>query len=243
MDGRIDLESVPGDGATFRLIVPMEVAPEGTSTRKDVDKASPPWGSARQPFSAAPPGDDRADGAQTNGAQSNNTRDNVPRTIGVPPHATPKSRDSDQRLADTPPRILIAEDNTVNQSVALQQLRQLGDEADVVSNGREALGAVEQYAYEVILMDVQMPEMDDLEATRRIKRAAHQGALTGAPESATSAPPHVIVMTASALKDDRAQCSDAGMDDYVRKPVTVNALADALRRAPTRETPSQDGGA
>jgi CheY-like chemotaxis protein len=140
-------------------------------------------------------------------------------------------------------RILIAEDNTVNQSVALQQLRQLGYEADVVSNGREALGAVEQYAYDVILMDVQMPEMDGLEATRRIKRAAHQGALTGAPESATSAPPHVIAITASALKDDRAQCFDAGMDDYERQPVTVNALADALRRAPTRETPSQDGGA
>jgi CheY-like chemotaxis protein len=118
-----------------------------------------------------------------------------------------------------PLRILLAEDNQVNQKLALRILEQMGYRADVASNGLEAIESIERQIYDVILMDVQMPEMDGLDATRNIRKL----------ENVTQ--PHIIAMTANALEGDREMCIAAGMDDYVSKPIRVNELVDALMKA------------
>jgi PAS domain S-box-containing protein len=117
-------------------------------------------------------------------------------------------------------RILLAEDNAVNQKVALGLLDQLGYRADVASDGLEALEALERQPYDVVLMDVQMPELDGLDASRRICE-----------RWSADVRPRIIAMTANAMPEDREACFAAGMDDYVAKPIRPNELAKALSRA------------
>ena len=116
-------------------------------------------------------------------------------------------------------RILLAEDNPVNQKVALAMLKHLGYKADVAVNGKEVLNSLEQKSYDVILMDIQMPEMDGLEATKFIRSS-----LPAAKQ------PKIIAMTAYTLQGDREQCLAAGMDEYISKPVKMEELKDALER-------------
>lgn len=115
-------------------------------------------------------------------------------------------------------RILLAEDNMVNQKVALRMLKKLGYRADLAANGLEVLQALERLSYDVVLMDVQMPEMDGLEATRAIRQRW--------PERQT----RIIAITAYAMEGDREKCIQAGMNDYISKPVQIEELADALRK-------------
>jgi len=122
-----------------------------------------------------------------------------------------------------PLRILLAEDNVVNQKLALRLLQQMGYRADLASNGLEAVESVRRQAYDVVLMDVQMPELDGLDATRRIC------ALVPAAER-----PRIVAMTANAMQGDREMCLAAGMDDYITKPIRVDHLANALNNATTR---------
>ena len=134
---------------------------------------------------------------------------------------------TDERAANGPrapavaqaEQILLAEDNVVNQKVALHMLARLGYQADVVGNGADVLAAYQRRGYDVILMDVQMPEMDGLEATRRLRRLP------------SSRRPWIIALTANAMQGDRERCLAAGMDDYLSKPLKVEALAEALLRA------------
>ena len=116
--------------------------------------------------------------------------------------------------------ILVAEDNTINQKVALQLLKKLGLIAHIVANGREALEAVSRIDYDLILMDCQMPEMDGYEATRAIRNS----------ESGSSRHIPIIAMTAHAMQGDRMECLDAGMDDYISKPVNQKQLINVLKR-------------
>jgi len=116
-----------------------------------------------------------------------------------------------------PLRILLAEDNVVNQKLALRILQQMGYRADLASNGIEAVESVERQAYDVVLMDVQMPEMDGLEASRRISTR------WGPRER-----PRIVAMTANAMEGDREMCMEAGMDDYLTKPIRVESLVTAL---------------
>jgi CheY-like chemotaxis protein len=120
-----------------------------------------------------------------------------------------------------PLSVLVAEDNAVNQRVALHLLGRMGYRADIASNGREAIEALHRRAYDVVLMDVQMPEMDGLEATRRIRREFSQDG------------PRIIAMTANAMRDDRDKCLAAGMDDYVSKPVHPAHLQSVMVRHAT----------
>jgi len=129
---------------------------------------------------------------------------------------------------ERPLRILLAEDNVVNQKVALRMLARLGFEADVVVNGIEAVAAAQSEAYDVILMDVQMPEMDGLEATRRIRA-----------DQSLSHRPVIIAMTASAMHADEEKCIAAGMDDFIPKPTRLEDLSDKLKRIPAVATTSE----
>jgi CheY-like chemotaxis protein len=124
----------------------------------------------------------------------------------------------------------LAEDHAVNQKVALRILERLGYRADVAANGLEVLAALERRPYDVVLMDVQMPEMDGLEASRRIRRSL--------PDAVR---PHVIAMTANAMRGDRERCFDAGMEGYVPKPVSVDDLAEALWRCSPVLATSENG--
>lgn len=137
---------------------------------------------------------------------------------------TPSRPLADPAMASRQPlRILVAEDNAVNQKLALRLLAQLGYRADVAADGVEAIEALERQRYDVVLMDVQMPEVDGLEATRRI--------VVRWPASAR---PRIIAMTANAMQGDRELCLEAGMDDYLSKPIRVEELVAALSRTPAR---------
>jgi len=118
--------------------------------------------------------------------------------------------------------VLLAEDNIVNQKVALRMLEQLGYKADIAKNGIEALAALGRKKYDVVLMDLQMPEMDGLEATRQICALL--------PEASR---PWIIAMTANAMEGDRQTCLQAGMNDYLSKPVKIAALKNAFARVGT----------
>jgi len=138
------------------------------------------------------------------------------RMVSIPPSG---SGQFDRTLAERVPlRILLAEDNAVNQKLITAFLQHWGYEADVVANGFDVLTALKQVPYDVILMDVNMPYMDGLEATRRIRQGDfHQ--------------PRIVALTASAFDQDRKACLDAGMDEFLMKPVAVGSLAGALERS------------
>jgi signal transduction histidine kinase/ActR/RegA family two-component response regulator len=148
------------------------------------------------------------------------------RAAAEPPCAKSEAAVSlDRTLAQRRPLdILLAEDNVVNQRVAQQILGKLGYTIDIVANGQEALDALERKPYSLVLMDVQMPEMDGLEATRRI--------LAGQGRGTTQAHrPTIIAMTAAALQEDRQACLDAGMDGFLSKPIRLEQLLSVLNSA------------
>jgi len=129
-------------------------------------------------------------------------------------------------------RILLVEDNLTNQKVALRVLQKMGHQADAAANGLEALKARERNLYDLILMDVQMPVMDGLEATRQIRSLEEAFGRPRIP---------IIAMTAHAVKGDREKCLEAGMDDYLNKPIQPKELADMIARwAPREKTTEND---
>lgn len=133
------------------------------------------------------------------------------------PVSQPKSRTAPSGLLGQ--SVLVAEDNVVNQTVARSMLKKLGMHADTAANGREAIEMMTQRDYALIFMDVQMPEIDGLEATRLIRlEEAHPA-------------PYIVAMTANARPEDRADCLDAGMNDFVGKPIRLEDVALALERA------------
>ena len=139
--------------------------------------------------------------------------------------AKPAAKPAESTLADRYPiRFLLAEDNAVNQKVALRLLQQFGYLADVAHNGAEAVSAVSTRPYDVVFMDVQMPEMDGLQANRRIREFES----AAGPDKLRK---HVIIaMTANAMVGDRERCIAAGMDDYLPKPVRPDALRTMIEK-------------
>ena len=148
-----------------------------------------------------------------------NDEEDAPATVGHEP--------TEKLGVRHPLRILLAEDNTVNQQIATLVLESLGYRADVASNGLEAVEAVERLPYDLVLMDVQMPEMDGLEATRQIRARP-------TPPERGDRPIRIVAMTANAMQGDREACLAAGMDDYLAKPIRPEELAAALAATPSR---------
>jgi PAS domain S-box-containing protein len=144
------------------------------------------------------------------------------------PIAQPVQRASGARVSQFDPtlaerlpmRILLAEDNEVNRKVALRMLKGFGYCADIAGNGLEVLDALQRQRYDLVLMDIQMPELDGLEATRRIRR-----------DVAPNIRPRIIAMSANALREDAAAALQAGVDDYLVKPISVPMLRAALERS------------
>jgi PAS domain S-box-containing protein len=145
--------------------------------------------------------------------------------LSIKPATTSDTANAPENLLDQafalnhPLKILLAEDNAVNQKLAVRLLERLGYRPDVAANGLEVLEALARQPYDLVLMDVQMPEMDGLEATRAIRK-----------ESVQFVQPKIIAMTANAMQGDREACIEAGMDDYVSKPIQVKELIAALQR-------------
>lgn len=135
----------------------------------------------------------------------------------------PDNRSQPDLATQYPMRILLAEDNSVNQQVALRLLGRMGYRADVATNGREVLEMFERGTYDLVLMDIQMPEMDGLEATRQLRM-----------EFAERELPYIIAVTANAFSEDRQQALAAGMNDFLSKPVRTEALIKALEKAAVR---------
>ena len=148
----------------------------------------------------------------------------APRAEAEPAPARPSAPEIDPTLAERHPlRILLVDDNAVNRKLALRLLEKMGYAADVATDGGEAVDATARAAYDVVLMDVQMPRMDGLEATQRILARAAGGARA-----------RIVALTAGALQHDRDACLAAGMDHVLTKPIRVEALQDALLAVPTR---------
>ena len=135
--------------------------------------------------------------------------------LPTPAEAPAQPKRAASRDGSRQPRILLAEDNAINQKVAIQMLKRLGYSADVAANGREVLQALERQPYDIVLMDVQMPEMDGLEAAGRIRERWPKG-------------PRIVAITAYALEGDRERCLAAGMDEYISKPIQLEELRRAL---------------
>jgi CheY-like chemotaxis protein len=134
-------------------------------------------------------------------------------------------------------RLLLVEDNPINQKVAAKMLEKMGYRVDVAGNGEEALEALQRVAYALVFMDCQMPEMDGFEATRKIRQDEDSGKLPpfmleGSSEIVQERPLKmpIIAMTANALQGDRERCLEAGMDDYLSKPLSPDELSAALER-------------
>ncbi len=141
------------------------------------------------------------------------------------PRAAATKPTMDPNMAERHPlRILLAEDNVVNQKLAMRLLQQMGYRADLANNGIEAIECLQRVTYDVVLMDVQMPEMDGLEASRQINARWQDGER-----------PRLIAMTANAMQGDREECLAAGMDDYLTKPIRVDRLIEALENVPMRK--------
>ncbi|HEY6041069.1 MAG TPA: GAF domain-containing protein [Anaerolineae bacterium] len=143
--------------------------------------------------------------------------------VSQTPTTTPRGQFDPTMGQRWPLRILLAEDNAVNQKVGLRLLEQLGYRADVAGNGIEAIEAIERQTYDLVFMDVQMPEMDGLEASRQITR-----------RWARAERPRIAAMTANAMQGDREMCLAAGADDYITKPIRVAELVEALYRTKSR---------
>jgi CheY-like chemotaxis protein len=144
--------------------------------------------------------------------------------VSAGPVPAPSSSEPNREVENV--RILLAEDNSINQRVALGQLRKLNYTANAVADGLEVLRSLEQISYGIVLMDCQMPGMDGYEATRAIRKR-EQSLKQPCP---WKSPVYIIAMTANAMQTDREKCLAAGMDDYLSKPVQASELQAALER-------------
>ncbi|MCC6177555.1 MAG: PAS domain S-box protein [Chloroflexi bacterium] len=221
---------VAGLDAAATTVAPARAgvgAPAGAALAGKEIGGAVSWAAGAAALEPRPPmPSDPATGGQlaepVNGRRDNPSNGGLQDAVAGQRSALAKDRGGERRngvSGDVRPRILLAEDNAVNQRVALRMLERLGYPADIVTNGCEALQAVEQASYAAILMDCQMPELDGYEAAARIRACEGKGQHVP-----------IVAMTASAMDGDRDRCLAAGMDDYVTKPVKPDTLRAVLAR-------------
>jgi len=146
-----------------------------------------------------------------------NTKRNLTESIGLAEEAVKRTEKTSEKLGERMPiSILLAEDNIVNQKVAIRLFKKIGYKIEVANNGLEAIKALEQSSYDLVFMDIQMPEMDGIEATRQI--IAKWG----------DARPRIVALTANAMREDKEKCYEAGMDDYLTKPFKPIELEESI---------------
>ncbi len=143
----------------------------------------------------------------------------VKQLTGVPLSSSVIGASPEKRLALPPMNILIAEDNIINQKLIVRVLKILGEEVDIANNGLEALNAALKKKYDIVLMDIQMPEMDGYEATRRIRT-----------DVSKTNQPIIIAMTANAILGDREKCIEVGMNDYMSKPILIDEVRRIIKK-------------
>jgi PAS domain S-box-containing protein len=224
MGGAIGVDSAPGRGSTFWFTARLGMSPGAEH------EAAGPGGRQESPSG---PGDG---GSDSGPAGLREPADLYRRLDGVmscpPPLLLTGSGLGAPAEAWGTARVLVAEDNPVNQEVATGMLEALGCRVDIAANGREALDRAQRVSYDVILMDCQMPEMDGFEATRCIREQVPAGDRVP-----------IIALTAHALVEDRQRCLDAGMDDYLSKPFSLDAMRAVLRRSLPSVLPENGAGA
>jgi PAS domain S-box-containing protein len=206
MGGRLDFVSQPGVGSTFWFEVPLPVVSDCES---EVRPAELPLRPAQEPV--------RAPAVIEPPAAPRSPRSQLSQPTAAAGHA---DEPKEPVIAANRPRVLVADDNAVNQLVASLRLEKMGYQVDVARTGKEAVLAVQRVSYLAVLMDGRMPVMDGYEATRRIRSLEGPAAGT-----------FIIAMTSSAMAGDREECILSGMDDYLAKPLDADLLAEALARA------------
>ncbi|MDT0631576.1 ATP-binding protein [Rubrivirga sp. S365] len=211
MGGELTAESVPGEGSVFRFTVAVRVSADAPAERAD---AAPPDSAAW----VSRPASEQPEPAVAPPAPAPPAEGGEEAADGPPPPSQAVVMSADAILPAA--RLLLAEDNPVNQKVALLTLRRLGYRPDVVSDGAQAVEAVRRQPYDVVLMDIMMPVMGGLEATRAIRS-----------DPGPHPAPAVVALTANAMEGDRQRCLDAGCDDYLAKPVAPRFLAATIEKA------------
>ncbi len=190
---------------------------DALTTAKDIRKADKSLPLVAMTFAGQPIGSDLFAASLTKPIRQADLFNSISTVLSGPSHPSYDARSALEGASPGSMRVLLAEDNLSNQKVILMMLKRLGYPAKAVSNGKEALHALESEHFDVVLMDVRMPEMDGLDATRII-RQRWDGKLK------------VIAITAYALKGDRERCLAAGMDEYISKPVKMEELAEMLSK-------------
>jgi signal transduction histidine kinase/ActR/RegA family two-component response regulator len=213
MGGSLGVDSEVGRGSCFWFELPLAIAPDNLAEAHTTLVFEPP-ASLPQELPEQPVADVEAD-----------TRTDMPAQSSLPAAPAPDAEPAP--VSNSAVQILLVEDNKINQLVAQSLLSQLGYSADVAENGLEAIAATDKKRYDVILMDVQMPEMDGLKATQHIRANAGPNALTP-----------IIALTANAMQSDKDECQAAGMSDFLGKPYSLEALAGRLMHWLSR-TPAQ----
>jgi two-component system, sensor histidine kinase len=211
MGGKIWLDSAEGNGAAFHFTVPFEIASPASAVDVDRSLAAPSL-----PIAANSPAEAGKPLPQT-------------RRLGEEAASSALLEPASAAAATRSSRILLAEDNVVNQRVAVGLLERRGHHVSVANNGREAVNAVMREAFDVVLMDVQMPEMGGIEATAEIRKR----------EVTSGGHVRIIAMTAHAMSGDRDRCLAAGMDGYLSKPINQPVLINVIEQGGDGEQPAR----
>ena len=224
LESLADLENIEVESSNL-LLAYVESGIDGLDTNELVESVRKGTGNSNLPVVISGPLGSLHAGSGVSGkvlsqlkpCKLANTKRNLMESIGLAEEAVKKTEKTSEKLGERMPiSILLAEDNIVNQKVATRLFKKIGYKIEMANNGLEAIKALEQSSYDLVFMDIQMPEMDGLEATRQI--IAKWG----------DARPRIVALTANAMREDKEKCYEAGMDDYLTKPFKPIELEEAI---------------